>query len=79
MQPRADWLAWAQTLRRFKVDGLALWLLEAGSPIAVLGAQLLYIAQPLLGGKNLKSLAHMLEDEQETHAFLQYLRGESVI
>jgi hypothetical protein len=76
MQSRADWPAWARTLQRFKLDGLALWLLEAGSPIALLGAQVLYIGQPLLGGKTINSLAHMLENEQETQAFLQYLRGE---
>jgi hypothetical protein len=78
MQSRAEWSAWAQTLRRFKLDGLALWLLEAGSPLVLLGAQLLYIGQPLLGGKNIQPLARMLEDEQETQAFLHYLREESV-
>ncbi|MBI4762121.1 MAG: hypothetical protein ACOYYF_11205 [Chloroflexota bacterium] len=77
MQSRADWLAWAQTLRRFKLDGLALWLLEAGSPLALLGAQMLYAVQPLLGETQIRSLAQMLENEQETKTFVQYLRGEA--
>ena len=76
MQSRADWSTWAETLRRFKLDGLASWFLEAGSPLSMLGAQMLYIGQPFLGGKQIKTLAHMLEDEQETQAFVHYLRGE---
>lgn len=79
MQSRANWLSWAQTLRRFKLDGLALWLLEAGSPLALLGAQMLYAGQPLLGGEQIRSLALMLEDERETQAFVRYLRGEAVL
>jgi hypothetical protein len=59
------------------MDGLASWLLEAGSPLTVLGAQALYISQPFAGGNNLESIAHMLEDEDETQAFVSYLRGEA--
>jgi len=60
------------------LDGVASWLLEAGSPISLLGAQLLYVSQPLFGGSQIRSLAQMLEDEQETQAFVRYLRGEAV-
>ena len=78
MQSRADWSTWAEILRRFKLDGLASWFLEAGSPFSMLGAQLLYVSQPLLGGKQVGRIAQMLEDEQEAQAFVQYLRGEAV-
>jgi len=78
MQSRADWLSWAETLRRFKLDGLASWFLEAGSPLSVLGAQMLYVSQPFVGGKQIDMLAHMLEDEDETRAFVHYLRGGDV-
>jgi hypothetical protein len=78
MQSRADWSTWAETLRRFKLDGLASWFLEAGSPLSALGAHMLYVSQPFVGGKQIDMLAHMLEDEQETHAFVHYLRGEAV-
>ena len=78
MQSHADWSTWAETLRRFKLDGLASWFLEAGSPLSVLGAQILYISQPFLGGKQPGLIANMLEDEQETQAFLHYLHGEAV-
>lgn len=78
MQSRTNWSQWAESLRRFKLDGLASWLLEAGSPLTLLGAQALYISQPFVGGKQIESIAHMLEEEEETQAFAHYLRGESV-
>jgi len=78
MQSRADWPHWAESLRRFKLDGLASWLLEAGAPLTVLGAQALYFSQPFVGEKPLASLAHMLEEEEETQAFARYLRGEGL-
>jgi hypothetical protein len=63
-------------LRRLKLDVIAAWLLEAGGPFTVLGAQAVYLSQPFMGGKNLDSLAQMLEEEEETQAFARYLRGE---
>jgi hypothetical protein len=78
MQSRADWSQWAESLRRFKLDGLASWLLEAGAPLTVLGAQALYVGQPFIGGEKLNALAHMLEEESETQAFVNYLREESL-
>ena len=77
MQPRSEWSIWAESLRRFKLDGLAAWLLEAGGPLTILGAQAVYLGQPFLGGNKLDSFARMLEEEEETQAFARYLRGES--
>lgn len=76
MQPHEKWHNWAETLRRYKLDGLASWFLEAGSPLNVLGAQALYVTQPFIGGKNFESIAQMLEDEEEIQAFTQFLRDE---
>ena len=76
MQSRSDWSKWAESLRRLKLDGFAAWLLEAGGPLTILGAQAVYISQPFIGGKKLNSLAHMLEEDEETQAFARYLRGE---
>ena len=78
MQSRADWSHWAESLRRFKLDGLASWLLEAGAPLTLLGAQALFISQPFIAGEKITSLAHMLEQDEETQAFARYLRGEEV-
>ena len=77
MQPRSEWLEWAESLRRLKLDGFAAWLLEAGGPFTILGAQAVYLGQPFLRGKKLVALAHMLEEDEETQAFARYLRGES--
>lgn len=76
MQPRSEWSTWAESLRRLKLDGVAAWLLEAGGPLTVLGAQAVYLSQPFMGGNKLDSLAHMLEEDEETQAFARYLRGE---
>ena len=76
MQSRAEWSDWAESLRRLKLDGLASWLLEAGAPLTVLGAQALYLSEPFIGGKQWSSFAHMLEEENEVQAFARYLRGE---
>jgi len=78
MQSRANWSQWAETLRRFKMDGFASWLLDAGAPLTVLGAQALYFGQPFVGGDKFNALAQMLEEDSETQAFVRYLRGEDV-
>jgi len=78
MHSRADWSHWAESLRRFKLDGLASWLLEAGAPLTLLSAQALYIGQPFLGGKQWNSFAQMLEEDEEAQAFARYLRGEEL-
>ncbi len=76
MQSHPAWSQWAESLRRLKLDGFAAWFLEAGSPLAVFGAQAIYISQPFIGGDKTNALAHMLEDENETQAFARFLRGE---
>lgn len=76
MQSKMAWSQWAESLKRLKLDGLVLWLLEAGAPFTVLGAQAIYVTQPFVGGKDSKAIAHMLEDEEETQAFARVLRGE---
>ena len=76
MQSHEKWHNWAETLHRYKLDGLASWLLEAGSPLNILGAQALYATRPFAGGKQLEAIAQMLEDEDETQAFTKFLREE---
>lgn len=76
MQPRSEWSKWAESLRRLKLDGFAVWLLEAGGPLTILGAQALYLSQPFIGGEKSVSLARMLAENEEAQAFACYLRGE---
>jgi hypothetical protein len=76
MQSNTAWTQWAESLKRLKLDGLALWLLEAGAPLTVLGAQVMYMSQPFLGGKESNAIAHMLENDEETQEFARLLRSE---
>jgi len=72
--PRAHWLQWAETLRRYQLDGIASWLLEAGRPLAILSAQMLYVGRPFLG-EGADALASTLESDDETRAFASLLNG----
>jgi hypothetical protein len=74
---RSYWPAWAERLQNWKLDGFAAWLLEAGGPFTLLGSQVLYFASPFLGGKKIETLAQMLEEIEEVHAFVNYLREEA--
>lgn len=76
MQSNIAWSQWAESLRRLKLDGLALWLLEAGAPLTVLGAQVMYAVNPFIGGKESNAIAAMLENDEDTQAFARLLRGE---
>ena len=75
--PREDWLQWAETLRRYQVDGFAAWLLEAGRPLAILTAQILYWGQPFLG-EGAQALGRVLESDEEARAFAALLQGEPI-
>jgi hypothetical protein len=76
---RAHWPEWTEALRRRGLDGLAAWLLEAGGPINLIGAQLLYIGQPFVtsqANEDIRALANLLEEEDETRAFAALLKGQ---
>lgn len=74
--PSSDWIKWAETLSHFHIKGLVGWLLEAGDPFTLLGAQLLYFGQPFTENKNVTNLAAFLENKEETRAFAAFLRKE---
>jgi len=74
---RAYWPEWTESLRRRGLDGFAAWLLEAGGPINVIGAQLLYMGQPFIvpqENADIRALANLLEEEDEARAFAALLR-----
>ncbi len=72
--PRAYWPRWAETLRRYQLGGLIVWLLEAGRPLSLLCAQMLYMGRPFLG-EGLDALARTLESDDDAHAFASFLDG----
>jgi len=76
MQSNTAWSQWADALRQYKLDGLVAWFLEAGAPLTAVGAQMIHLTQPFLGGGQLKAIAHMLEEEEEILRFVRFLRDE---
>jgi hypothetical protein len=73
---REYWPRWAETLRRFQLHQLTASILEAGSPLALLGAQALYFSGGLIQNDQLTALAETLEEEQETRDFASFLIQE---
>jgi hypothetical protein len=78
MQSKTDWTQWAESLQRLKLNNLVAWFLEAGAPLTLLGAQVLYATQPFLGGKQSTAIAQLLEDNEQTYALARVLRGERI-
>ncbi len=74
--PRDYWPRWAETLRRYRLQGFAVMLLEAGNPLTVLGAQALHFGRGLVPNDQLTALAQTLEEEGESRAFASFLIEE---
>jgi len=76
---RTIWTQWADSLKKWGMEGFAAWALEAGAPLGLLGAQLIYIGQPLLSPflslEKTSALAGLLEDRTEARAFIDFLKN----
>jgi hypothetical protein len=72
---------WAARLQQWRMHQIAAALLEAGGPLKIVGAQLVFIGQPLfsglLSGERLDLLAGILEEPEKTEAFVDFLRKEA--
>ncbi len=75
------WEMWARTLRRWGMQSFTASLLEAVGPLSTLGAQFVYLGQPLLSSlvsrSHLDALATMLDNPAETQQFVVFLRERS--
>ncbi len=75
------WREWANTLHRWGLENLVASFLEAAGPLTLIGAQAVYIGQPILNGivpsGHLAALASLLEDDRQREEFVVYLREES--
>lgn len=71
---------WAQLLKGWGLHQFAAAWLEVAGPLNVVGAQLVYLTQPVLNGflddRSLSSLAWMLEEPEQTKTFIQFLRED---
>ena len=75
---RAYWPIWIDTLHKQGLAELAAWVLEAAGPLNLLGAQILYIGQPFVSSptsQSMHALANLLEKEEESGAFVAFLKG----
>ncbi len=76
---REFWRRWAESLRKYQMQNMVASLLEATSPLALVGAQVIYFGGGFIRNDQLTALATMLEDENEARAFASYLHeGETV-
>jgi hypothetical protein len=74
------WEKWALSLHRWGLDRMAAFLLEAGGPITVLAAQVVYLMQPFFRSSftenQLGAIINLFEDQQAGRNFAAYLREE---
>ena len=77
---RHIWLGWAQKLHSWGLGDWIASILEGFGPLTWLGAQLVYLGQPLLSQVGFKSqlhaLASLLEDPESGQIFIGMLREE---
>jgi hypothetical protein len=74
--PREFWPRWAESLRKYQLNDLIASFLEAGSPLALLGAQAIYFSSGFVKSDQLTALAETLEEETEARAFASFLARE---
>ncbi len=74
------WHSWAFKLHSWGINDWVATLLEALGPLSVLGAQLIYLSQPLLSSlvpdERLKALGELLEEPTQIRSFITLLREE---
>ncbi len=74
--PREFWPRWAKSLRQYQLHDLVASFLEAGNPLALLGAQAIYFGGGFVKSDQLTALAETLEEETEARAFASFLIQE---
>ena len=72
------WRIWANFLQQWGIDDWAVTFLESAGLLTIIGAQIIYLSQPLLRNTfpegHLNAMASLLEDEKKSQAFVTYLR-----
>ena len=76
------WHIWASNLQRWGVHELTATFLETAGPLSIIGAQVIYLSQPLLkvfiSSDYISALADLLDDTTQTQAFASHLREYSL-
>lgn len=75
---RHIWNDWAETLHRWGVQEIVATLLEATEPLNFIGAQFVYLSQPILSHvwpeDHIHAFTDLLENPAEARAFTHFLR-----
>jgi hypothetical protein len=75
------WEDWVYILHRLGIGDLIASLLESSGSLTMLGAQLVYIGQPILNlilpADQINALVGLLEDEEQRRTFITFLRQEN--
>lgn len=75
------WKNWADALHRWGMQEVVATLLEAIGPLNFIGAQVIYLGQPILNTllpeEQIDAFAELLDNPEETRAFTDYLRQGS--
>lgn len=76
---KENWATWIEKLYEWKLHRITAALLEGLGPLHMVGAQLLYLTQPILSvfipSQSAADLADLLEDPGSTHRFIKALRA----
>ncbi len=80
MEQEYIWQTWADNLRRWRLQDVAAWFLDSASPAHLVGAQLVYIGQPVLEAfvppTQFTALTTLLEKPDQAQAFVAFLRED---
>jgi hypothetical protein len=75
------WRCWARNLQQWGLNGWIAAFLDAAGPLTILGAQLVYISQPVLSWivpeDHLITLARLLENQSNKELFIDYLQEDT--
>ncbi len=71
-------LEYARKIRRLGLGNLTIALMDALKPLAILGAQVVYVLEPFVGTSDGRwvTLGRIIEDPEKSAIFLAQLREE---
>lgn len=74
------WKSWANRLKKWGIADWTAQVMESFGPLAILGAQAIYITKPLVGPfinyQHLEAAAHLFEQPTAFQEFIILLREE---
>ncbi len=74
-------LDYARKIRRLGLGNFTIALIDALKPLAIMGAQVVYVLDPFVGGSDGRfvALGRIIEDQEQTAILLDHLREEETL